>query len=234
MKRLDAKGFLFDQIIAGRLSAGDYYTCGSSFALRLHQLRNEQFAVPSETWNERFQKRLSDLRAWLEGNKSVDARRAELYYQDLETLAGARKADPDWATTQKVTRDIDTHSFNGVYKKNSFFLLDSYPPKNDWLFGHELVAPYRFATDIWAFSGEKDYFEAFLDGYESGSTQKLNRTDEPIFVFYAALIMWVYLYNLAESDKDKLVLAEKYGTFLARYHDEYIAPAITRSSTQKA
>ena len=96
-------------------------------------------------------------------------------------------------------------------------LFDCYSVKYDWRFGPALLNIYRFATDVFALVGEKE-FRAVMRGYcDSLNVEQPSKEIERFFVIYAALIMMPYLYMLGKTDTDKHEAAVKYHDFLKRY-----------------
>lgn len=216
MRRVDTHCVLFEKLTSNKISEEDCFEIGRQFGENIQKIQNAP-ASP-QNFSQLFKDRIQDLRAWMYYVPDyVPKEEVNTYCDYLDTF---REQHQDWFNGQlseEVTADGDFHSHNAVYIDGKFFLMDTYPPKEDWGLGHKHIAMYRIGVDIWGLTGKKEFFEAYIRGYEEGSSNVINRELDKVFVVYVAGIAVSYLYMLQQSDVTKIESAKKFHSFLMEY-----------------
>ncbi|EKD58362.1 MAG: hypothetical protein ACD_56C00146G0021 [uncultured bacterium] len=216
MERVDTQGVLFEKLISGRITKEDCYAIGKQLGESISKAQGTP--TPQKDFSQLFKDRIKDLRDWMyHVPDHVSKEEVDAYCDYLDSL---REKHADWFSdhlSKEVTADGDFHSHNAVYIDGKFLLMDTYPPKEEWGLGHKHIAIYRIGVDIWGLTGKKEFFEAFLQGYEKGSGSTINRELDKVFVVYVAGIAVSYLYMLQKSDITKLNPAKKFHNFLKEY-----------------
>ncbi len=216
MQRLDTKDILYDKLVRGEITKADSKAIGEQLGEVLGRV---QKPVPGEgTFYENFRTRISDLKHFISSvHEHIDKDECGIYCEHLNSFATInRKLFENELMTETVA-DGDFHSHNAVFTKGKLSLIDTYTPKEEWGIGHRLIPVYRIGVDIWALSGEKEYFDAFLEGYESTSGVTIDRGLDALYVPYAACIAVTYLYILQQSDSEKRESALQFHNFVRKY-----------------
>jgi aminoglycoside phosphotransferase family enzyme len=209
-KRLSSEDLLFEHLLRKDLTVTDYYQIGKQFAQR-----EKNFVwlgdFPDESLLENMLMRHNDDVEWVKSvEEHMPSLEAEGYLTRLKELIMRVYAHD----ATKIRPVFDAHSFNAFYVDQTLYLFDVYSPKDAWCFGPALVNVYRFATDIFALVGEKE-FRMVLRGYhEYLNSEAPSRETGQLLVIYAAIIMVPYLYMLARTNPDKQEVAVRYHNFL--------------------
>lgn len=216
MNKIDANDMLHEKLVAGKISAEDCFKIGQQLA---ESMKRVQVTLP-QTYNfyDLFESRIKDLRDWIRSvTDYISLEESNSYCDFLEEF---RNKNKDWFENElsaEVTTDGDFHSHNAIYSKGTFYLMDTYPPKEAWGISHQLIAPYRIGTDIWALSGKQEFFESFIKGYEASSGITVDRRLDNLYIMYASGIAVSYLYMLQTTDPDKKESAENFHKFVKDY-----------------
>lgn len=212
-KRLPTGGVVFDQLREGRLMETDFYEIGKQFAQRESNFVLQD-ALPSESLLENMLGRYKDTIEWVKDVEiHVPQKEREMYLNQLRDLI-VRVYEKDQTN---ISICIDFHSFNAFYVQHTLYPFDCFSPKYAWRFGPALLNIYRFATDVFALAGEKEFRAVMRGYYDDLNMEPVSGETERLLVIYAALIMVPYLYMLGRTDADKQEAADKYLGFLRRY-----------------
>lgn len=218
MNRINTEDILFQRLNRKDLSRDDCHRIGKQFA---ESFKKIQKRLPGHNYFDLYGNRIADLRSFiLLVTEYISAEESGAYCDFMDRV---RLKHEDWFTStlsEEVSTDGDFHSHNALFSNGSFYLMDTYPPKEEWGAGHPLIGLYRIGVDIWALSGEKEFFEAFIKGYEEGSGTVVDRTLEDMYIMYGGGIMVSYLYMLQRTDPDKKEAAERFHAFLRNYFQE--------------
>lgn len=216
MNRVDTHDVLYEKLMDNRVTEEDCFEVGKQLA---ESMKKVQVALP-QTYNfyDLFESRIKDLRDWIRSvTDHISIEESDSYCDYLEEFRNKNKSWFENELTAQVTTDGDFHSHNAIYSKGKFFLMDTYPPKEEWGIGHQLIALYRIGTDIWALSGKQEFFESFVKGYEASSGIKVDRKLDELFIIYASGIAVSYLYMLQRTDPEKKISAERFHNFVKGY-----------------
>ncbi|MHB8136530.1 MAG: hypothetical protein ACYDH1_20145 [Anaerolineaceae bacterium] len=218
MNRVNTKDVLFEKLMREEISEDESFLMGKQFAEMLKPAQTK----PEGKYDfyKKFEPRVSDLRDWIKNVSEYISVEESTEYCDF--LEAYRKDHREWfenELTEELVHGGDMHSHNAIFSNGNLYLMDTYPPKEEWLVDHKLIPLYRMGTDIWALSGNKYLFEAFVKGYEEGSGEKINREFDNLYIVYASSIMVSYLYMLQRTDKDKKVAAERFHNFIREYYN---------------
>lgn len=215
MNRVDTRDVLYEKLIENKISQEDCFEIGKQLG---ESMKKVQVKLPKEyNFYDVFESRIQDQRDWISSvPENIPLEESKAYCDYLENY---RQANKDWLEelSAGVTADGDFHSHNAIYSNGSFYLMDTYPPKEEWGVGHKLIPLYRLGTDIWGLSGNQEFFEALVKGYEEGNGIKVNRKFDEFYIIYAAGIAMPYLYMLSQTDPEKKQVAEKFHTFAREY-----------------
>lgn len=164
--------------------------------------------------------RITDLREWIKSaSDDISIEESGRYCDYLVSFVEKNRSLFEGELTTGMTNDGDIHSHNAVFSNGQLYLIDTFPPKEEWMRGHPHVALYRMGSDLYALSGKKEVFEAFMKGYgDSGGL--LNRELDKLYVIYASGIMVSYQYMLAKNDPHHKKGAELYHKFIRDYFNQ--------------
>lgn len=209
-KRLPSEACVFEHLLKNDLTSADYYEMGKQFALR-EQYFAEHEDAGKISLLENMQGRCVDIDEWLKDvEEYFPASEREMYIAQL----GSSINEIYGHDTRKTSTCIDFHSLNAFYIERTLYPFDCFSIKYEWRFGPALLNIYRFATDVLALVGEKE-FRAVIEGYhETCGTAPVSEEVEKHLVFYSALIMVPYLYMLGKNDSEKYDAAITYHRFL--------------------
>ncbi len=209
-RKINSHDILFEKIISNSLSKENCYEIGRQFAescLKIQTTEHEDISFATVMAG-----RIEDVKEWVSSvEKHISHQESASYCDSLKKILADEKS---WFENQNVMVDGDFHSHNAVFENGQLHLMDTYPPKEDWMQGHMLIAMYRIGVDIWALTGNKELFESFIEGFESSAERKIDRSKEQFFVLYVSLIAVSYLYMLSESSSEKLESAKKFHNFI--------------------
>lgn len=216
MNRVDTHDVLYEKLIGNKITEDNCFEIGKQLG---QSMKKVQTKLP-RTYNfyELFESRIKDLRDWIKSvTHFISAEESDSYCDYLEDFRQKNRAWFENELTAEITADGDFHSHNAIYSKDQFYLMDTYPPKEEWGIGHRLIPLYRIGTDIWALSGKQKLFETFVKGYEEGNGIKVDRRLDALYIIYAAGIAVSYLYMLQRTDPDKKEAAERFHKFTREY-----------------
>ena len=219
MKTIDLKDVLYERIVDGRIDEHVAFFIGKELAQTLKKVRSP--LTDTYDYYTLFDDRIRDAVSWLKlAEKHIPTKEAQSYVQFLRDFKEYYRDLFKGELSNEITYNGDIHSFNALLTNNEFFLMDTYPPKEEWMIEHHSTALYRIATDILVLTGDWKLFDACLAGYEEGYGSKINRTLDPFFIFYAGSLACAYFYMLADADASKAASAQKYHAFMTAYLTE--------------
>lgn len=216
MNRVNEEDILFEKLTNNKITKGDCFYIGKQLAIDIKKVRPE--TLSGYNYFNLFKDRILDLREWMSSADNYINKEEQNKYCDF--LESFRLNNEEWfedELSKEIENAGDIHSHNAVLTNGQFNLMDSFPPKEDWLIEHHSFPLYRIGVDIWALSGNKGFFESFIQGYEEGSNIKLDRRLDNFNILRSAAIMAAYLYLLQETDPDKKEAAGKFHKFLEEY-----------------
>ncbi len=218
MNRVNTEDLLFEKLMRGEITEDESFLMGKQFA---ESLKRAQTKFESKyNFYEKFEMRVSDLRGWMNSvSEFITEEESRGYCDFLETFRIDHKDLFEKEMSEELVHGGDIHSHNAVFTDGNLYLMDTFPPKEEWVVDHMLIPLYRVGTDIWALSGKKELFEAFIKGYEEGSGTTVNRFFDDIFIIYASAIMVPYLYMLQRTDKQKEESAKRFHKFIREYFE---------------
>jgi aminoglycoside phosphotransferase family enzyme len=217
MHRIKSDDVLFEKLMRGEVSRDEAFLMGKQLAEALE--KKSSTPPPGHNLFHIFERRVTDLRGWIsQVTEHISETESGEYCDFLEAFRHKHRKTFEEALTQEIEHEGDMHSHNAVFTDNVLYLMDTFPPKEEWLVGHALVPLYRIGVDIWALSGDQDLFEAFVEGYEKGSGKKVDRNLDAFFMIYAASIMVSYLYMLQRTDAEKKEAAQRFHKFIREYY----------------
>jgi hypothetical protein len=218
MNKIDTNNVLFEKLVTGEITKDDCFEIGKQLGVSMKKVQLPLSSPPS--FYRLFEERVKDLKEWISSTpENISEEEVKTYCDFLNNF---RIHNREWFETEltaEVTADGDFHSHNAVYSDSSFLLMDTYPPKEEWGLGHRLIPLYRMGVDIWGLTGNKDYFEALIEGYELGREIRVDRRLDDLFVIYVAGIAAPYLYMLQKTDPTKKEPAERFHKFLRSYFE---------------
>lgn len=216
MNRVDTTDVLYEKLVADEISKEDCLTIGKQLGESMKKVQTQL----SKHYNffDLFDSKIKDQKNWISSvSENIPLEESKSYSDYLENY---RLDNRNWfekELSEGVTVDGDFHSNNALFSNKNFYLMDTYPPKEDWNIGYKLNGLYRLGTDIWAITGKKELFESLIDGYEESIGIKINRKLDEFYILYAAGISMPYLYMLSHSDPEKKQIAERYHMFVRDY-----------------
>ena len=216
MNKIETSDVLYEKLIGEEITEEDCFEIGKQLG---ENMKKVQIEFP-QTYNfyDLFESRIKDLRDWIRSvTDHISIEESNTYCDYLEEFRNKNKSWFENELSTQVTKDGDFHSHNAVYSKGKFLLMDTYPPKETWGIGHQLIALYRIGTDIWALSRKQEFFESFIKGYEATSNIQVNRKLDELFLIYASGISVSYLYMLQRTDPEKRESAERFHKFIRDY-----------------
>jgi aminoglycoside phosphotransferase family enzyme len=219
MNRVNTDDLLFEKLMRGEISEDESFLMGKQLA---ESLKNAQKKLDgNHNFYEKFEMRVSDLRDWIKSvSEFISEEESKEYCDFLEVF---RKDNREWfekGLSEELVHGGDMHSHNAVFTDGTLYLMDTFPPKEEWIVDHRLIPLYRVGADIWALSGNRNLFESFVKGYEAGSGTKVNRLLDDLYIIYASAIMVSYLYMLQRTDKEKRESAERFHKFIREYFSD--------------
>lgn len=213
MNKIDTNDVLFEKLVNKEITKEDCFEIGRQLG---EIMKKVQTRLPeSGSFYDLFESRIDDLKNWITSMAEYISEDESSAYCDY--LNDFRIKNREWfekELTDGIVTDGDFHSHNAVYSDKTLYFMDTYPPKEEWGVGHKLIPLYRIGVDIWALSGNKDYFEALLQGYEASNNIKIDRRIDALYVVYVAGIAVPYLYMLQQTDADKKEPAKRFHKFL--------------------
>lgn len=218
MKKIDMQNALTSHLINRRLDLNDFYQIGHQFGERIIHL--PEMSDAKINLYQDFIIRIRDIDKFMDWvNESIPNKEASGYVEFMYNFLGKHKSRLEKAKNL-IGAGIDIHSENAVFINGKLYLIDTYPPKDNWHWGHKHIGIYRLATDVYALRGEKE-FRKVLKGYEDFSKEKLDQSYEKFFILYAATIMCAYYYQLVKHDLSRVKVVKKYHAFLRLYFQNH-------------
>lgn len=210
MNKIDMSDGLLEKLKKNLVSLDDCYQIGLQLGKRILSLSLPN--IKRDLYLD-FISRHKDMVAWVSGaEKYIPKEEAKKYLDILLSFIESYK--PLFQNNSDLIGPcLDVHADNGVLTGKTFLPIDTYAPKEDWLYGFKFINIYRVATDIHAFLG-KEYFDQVLKGYEDSTKEKLPREMDKFMLLYCELITCPYQYMLSEKDPSRLDVAKRYHSFL--------------------
>ncbi len=217
MNRVDTGDILFDKLMRNEITKDECFAMGKQLAKTLNRVRKEK--ITGHNYHKIFENRIKDLRAWIGSvSEHISEEESSEYADFLDAFRNKHQELFENQLSNELAYGGDSHSHNAVFTNGSLYLMDTFPPKEEWLIEHHLMPLYRIGTDIWVLSDNKELFDAFLAGYEEGSGIKINHGLDVFFVIYASAIMVSYLYMLQRTDMEKKKAAQRFHRFIKKYY----------------
>lgn len=218
MKRMNTDHVLFQELLSGRISKEAAYHIGKQFAEQLGKL---PFPKGQDNFYQVFQKRILELRMWFGPvSENIPIEESDKYCDFLESFIYKNSTWFERELTQDMGVSGDFHSFNALYSGKNLILMDTFAPKESWMFGHRLMPLFRMGVDIRVLTGEEVLFEEFVRGYAKGSGLSIDQKLHVLFILYCSANAAQYLYMLCKTDSTKLEPAKKYHAFLQKFFRE--------------
>ena len=208
MNKVDMSNQLIRLLVDGRISMDDCFEIGKQFGESLARLPK---LVPEKTAYEDFLVRYEDFIPWVKSVKEISQDKAEKYLVYMKDFIENHRGELNVKSLMGVC--VDGHADNAVFIDKTLLLIDTFAPKEAWLFGYKFINIYRIATDVYVFLG-KPYFEKVLEGYQKATGEILPRDYDKFMIIYSELIMWPYQYMLAKQEPWRLTVAKKHEVFL--------------------
>lgn len=219
MKRVDPRDVLFERLMRDEVTEDECFSMGKQFAEHFKKIR--ALEVPSVNYHENFGRRINDLHEWAGAvEEYIPKKEWRDYARFLESFRDRHREWFEKELGTQMAHGGDVHSHNITFSKGVLYLMDTYPPKDEWLIQHHLVPLYRIGTDIWALSGDLDLFEAFVKGYEIGMGEAVDRRLDDLFIIYASAIAVSYLYMLQKADPEKKESARRFHHFIRSHFEK--------------
>lgn len=219
MNRVDSKDFLVEKLMRGEITEKDAFSIGRQLGETLGHLKAPK--VEGQNYYELFESRIKDMREWIKMvNEYISEEESGAYCDFLENFRNKNKGLLEGTMSDELAHSGDLHSHNAVFTGGKLHLVDTFPPKEEWLIQHRMISVYRMGSDIWALSGDKNLFESYIKGYEEGSGIKVDRNLDVPFVIYASSIMVSYLYMLQRTDPKNKESALRFHKFIREYFAE--------------
>ncbi|GMU74258.1 MAG: hypothetical protein AMXMBFR44_4550 [Candidatus Campbellbacteria bacterium] len=208
MNKIDMSDQVIRKLVDNQLSLNDCYEIGKQFGERSLKLPPASVNI---TAYKDFLTRHHDEAAWIKSVKEVPEDEADKYLTFVKDCI--EKYREILESSNQIGLCLDVHADNAIYTNGTFLPIDTYAPKEAWLYGFKNINIYRIATDFYVFLGEEAFNEV-IRGYEDATGQKLPRDWDTFMVVYCEIIMWPYQYMLAEKQPWRKDIAEKHHTFL--------------------
>jgi len=216
MNRINNDDILFEKLMKGGITGEISSSIGKQLAVSLKKVRTEN--ISGYNYYEFFEKKIRDLKEWMASVPEFISKEECSEYCDF--LEMFRNENRDWfegELSDELAHTGDIHSQNAVLSNRLFHLMDTFPPKDEWMIEHHLFPMYRIGADIWALSGDQKIFEAFLKGYEEGSGIKIDRRLDDLYIIYALGVRVAYFYMLERTDVSKKEPATRFHKFIRDY-----------------
>ena len=208
MNTIDMSDQVIRKLIGGKINLDDCYEIGKQFGERTLSFSKPEINI---TTYQDFLNRNSDMVAWVKSVKEVDQNEADEYLAFVKNFIEEKKDELD--TTELMGLCFDVHADNAIYSDGKFLPIDTYAPKEAWLYGFKNINIYRVDTDFYVFIG-KDAFDKVIEGHEKATNQTLPRDWDKFMILYCELIMWPYQYMLSEKESWRVDIANKHREFL--------------------
>ena len=218
MNRVDANDVLFEKLMRGEITKDEAFTMGKQLAQTLKQARTVK--VEGHNYHQLFADRIKDLREWMQSvTEHISKEESSEYCDFLEAFRNKNRKLFEGRLSNELAHSGDSHSQNAIFSNGTLYLIDTFPPKEEWLIEHQLMPLYRIGADIWGLSGDKGLFDSFVAGYENEGGLKVDHDLDSFFVIYASAIMVSYLYMLQRTDTDKKEAAKRLHEFIRKYYE---------------
>jgi hypothetical protein len=208
MNKIDMSNQVIKKLIDNKIIVEDCYEIGKQFGERMSELPASYFSL---TAYEDFQSRYKDEVAWITSVREVPQDEAKNYLSFVKEFIEDHKEELN--KKDQMGLCLDVHADNAVYVNGTYLPIDTYAPKEAWLYGFKNINIYRVATDFYVFMG-KEAFNEVIRGFKDATGRKLPRDWDKFMIIYCELIMWPYQYMLSEKEPWRLEVAEKHQEFL--------------------
>jgi len=213
MNRIDTNEVLYEKLLKGEVSEGVAYLIGKQFG---ESVRKIQKPIKGNYYDD-FLVRITDLREWFKStSEEISLEESTSYCDFLASFLEKNRSLFENELTAGMTYDGDIHSHNAIFSNEHLYLIDTFPPKEEWMRGHPHISLYRMGSDLYALSGKKEMFDAYMNGYvDSGGS--LNRELDNFYIIYASGIMLPYQYMLAKNDPHHKKGADLFHKFIREH-----------------
>lgn len=212
MNRIDMSDVLFEKLIHNKITKEDAFTIGKGLGESLAKVRKP---LPQKfNYFNVFTERIADAKAWMESIPELSKEEIEVYTSYLINFKEAHKDLFENVLSNEMAYGGDIHSHNALYSNGTFFLMDTFSPKDDWLIEYHGVPAYRIAVDMWSLTGNKELFESCIQGYEQTSGLTINRELDAFYTLYAMTITAPYHYMLQQTDDTKTKATARVHAFI--------------------
>ena len=219
MNRVDSKDFLVEKLMRGEITEEDALSIGRQLGEILKRTQSPD--IKNTNYYKSFENRIEDVREWIKSvSEYISEEESGEYCDFMENFLNKNRELFEGKMSNELAYSGDMHSHNAVFTGGKFHLVDVFPPKEEWFIQHRMISIYRMGADIWALSGDKNIFEAYIKGYEEGSGIKVDRFLEATFIIYASTIMVSYLYMLQRTDPKNKESALRFHKFIREYFAE--------------
>jgi aminoglycoside phosphotransferase family enzyme len=208
MNKIDMANQVIRKLVDNKITIKDCYEIGKQLGERVSKL---QVPVLNFTAYDDFQSRYKDEVAWITSVKEIPKNEAEKYLSFVKEFIESHREELD--KDGQMGYCLDVHADNAIYTDGEYLPIDTYAPKEAWLYGFKNINIYRVATDFYVFMGKKA-FDEVIRGYEESTKQRLLRDWDKFMVIYCEIIMWPYQYMLAEKEPWRLEIAKKHQEFI--------------------
>ncbi|HVX90728.1 MAG TPA: hypothetical protein VHC20_03780 [Candidatus Paceibacterota bacterium] len=221
MNRVDTHDILFEKLLRGAITRDDAFAIGKGLGESLQKVRTP---LPGGlNYDEIFQDRIDDARAWMRVMEHrIPSAEIDTYCAYMTDFREQHRALFTGELTAALAYGGDIHSHNALYTGGTLYLMDTYSPKEAWLIEYHGTPVYRLAADMWVLSGEREFFDACIAGYEESSGLTVNRALDDLYVVYALTIAAPYHYMLEQNDATKKDAADRIHTFLREHFSALI------------
>lgn len=221
MNRINMADVLYEKLLNHHITEENAFLIGKQYAENIKKI---QTPIIHGNYYHDFNNRIPDLREWMESSaENISVEESGKYCNYLDSFLKDRRELFEGQLSTTMTNDGDIHSHNAVFTNDQLYLIDTFPPKEEWIRGHPHISLYRLGSDIYALSGSKELFEAYLKGCEE-SGAVLNRELDHFYIIYASGIMISYQYLLAANDEHHMKAAQTYHSFIKKYFEGNCQP----------
>ncbi len=209
MKRVDASDTLVHRLLAGRVDALDLEEFGYQVA-KMTQEYPVKYELPPDT-AVHMEQRMQDLDHWMD--MSTDPSHREMNTQIMAYMRDYLSTHSDHDTSEYAVTP-DNHTGNAVYLDGKYYLIDSYPPKKNWIVSDRLLNPSRIAADALAL-GSEELSEAVFRGYQKYyGVETIDAEKKRFYLVYSASIIAVYYEVISSTDPSKAEVSDRFYTWL--------------------
>jgi len=215
MRRVDAKDFLYTRLLEGRVSEADAYQMGLQLVENLKTVRAQK--LTGHDYYALAQERIEDVQDWIKNVSDLIPKEEQDTYVSYLFEFHEKHMKLFIALSDELASAGDLHSHNAVFGGGKLYLVDTYPPKADWMIEYRMEPAYRLGTDLYAL-GSEELYKKFIAGYEKHMDVPVHKELEPYYIVYSSLIMVSYLYMLQRTAPVHRKAAERFHKFIQDYY----------------